>query len=61
MKTFQIVKIVVAVLLTGFMSACTNSKESESEIKAVEVDLNKALPLTENVQSVDVMTIWKSC
>ncbi len=60
MKTFQIVKIVVAVLLTGFMSACTNSKESESEIKAVEVDLNKALPLTENVQSVDVMTLKDS-
>ena len=56
----RIVKIFVVVVLTGIMNACTNSKESESEIKAVEVDLNKALPLTENVQSVDVMTLKDS-
>lgn len=56
----RIVKIFVVVVLTGLMNACTNSKESESEIKAVEVDLNKALPLTENVQSVDVMTLKDS-
>ncbi len=60
MNISRIVKIFVVVVLTGIMNACTNSKESESEIKAVEVDLNKALPLTENVQSVDVMTLKDS-
>ncbi|HBY15624.1 MAG TPA: hypothetical protein DEG90_00665 [Porphyromonadaceae bacterium] len=60
MNMSRIVKIFVVVVLTGLMNACTNSKESESEIKAVEVDLNKALPLTENVQSVDVMTLKDS-
>lgn len=60
MNISRIVKIFVVVVLTGLMNACTNSKESESEIKAVEVDLNKALPLTENVQSVDVMTLKDS-
>ena len=60
MNMSRIVKIFVVVVLTGIMNACTNSKESESEIKAVEVDLNKALPLTENVQSVDVMTLKDS-
>ena len=49
MNMSRIVKIFVVVVLTGLTCACTNSKESESEIKAVEVDLNKALPLTENV------------
>lgn len=56
----RIVKIFVVVVLTGLSCACTNSKESERETKAVEVDLNKALPLTENVQSVDVMTLKDS-
>ncbi len=60
MNMSRIVKIFVVVVLTGLTCACTNSKESESEIKAVEVDLNKALPLTENVQSVDVMTLKDS-
>ncbi len=60
MNISRIVKIFVVVVLTGIMNACTNSKESESEIKTVEVDLNKALPLTENVQSVDVMTLKDS-
>lgn len=60
MNMSRIVKIFVVVVLTGIMNACTNSKESESEIKAVEVDLNKALPLTENIQSVDVMTLKDS-
>ena len=56
MNISRIVKIFVVVVLIGIAYACTNSKESESEIKAVEVDLNKALPLTENVQSVDAVS-----
>lgn len=60
MNMSRIVKIFVVVVLTGLSCACTNSKESERETKAVEVDLNKALPLTENVQSVDVMTLKDS-
>lgn len=60
MNIFRIIKIVVAVVLTGLMCACINSKESDSETRVVVVDLNKALPLTENVQSVDVMTLKDS-
>ncbi len=60
MNISRIVKIFVVVVLAGIAYACTNNKESESETKAVEVDLNKALPLTENVQSVDVMTLKDS-
>ncbi len=60
MNMSRIVKIFVVVVLTGLICACTNSKESESETRIVEVDLGEALPLTENVQSVDVMTLKDS-